>query len=218
MRSVTVSNGIDAVFYRVSWIRKSQVCIGLWNWNSSVFHVVPDIVYVQYKYCCLIELKKSLKLNILFLKYFGGKETPKPLAKQNLEANIYSRQVSCFISFCLFLQEVSLAKKTQTTNPYPIINLQWIWTRPLRSQCTMREHSQESRSFGFLSKDLLWTCLCKPSGADLWGSNTVLSGIPGGGIELEWDGMAHWMEFSVCVASHTSGWGLPSYCFIKTSV
>lgn len=60
----------------------------------------------------------------------------------------------------------------------------------------VRECSQENRNSGFLSDDVLWTCLCELFGADLGG--LLCSGIPGGTFldcGTIWDVT---VEFSAC--------------------
>lgn len=51
----------------------------------------------------------------------------------------------------------------------------------------VRERSQENRNFGFLSDDLLWTCLCELTSGGLIRSGEV-SLIPGGAL-LAWSNM-----------------------------
>lgn len=61
----------------------------------------------------------------------------------------------------------------------------------------VRECSQENRNFGFLSDDLLRTCLCKLFGAILGGPDPQWSpwwDSPGG-IGITWDVT---LEFSAC--------------------
>lgn len=85
---------------------------------------------------------------------------------------------------------IKLVCVKQRANPHSIINLQWTWTRPM---LLVRECSQ-NRNFGFLSDDLLWTCVSFV-GADLGGSD-LQWGPWWDSTGLEQYGMSHNMGFA----------------------